>query len=243
MDKEELERSFSCILDTFFRKKKSWLDEETTLFFSVLSEIENRDEDNRVSINKEELLSILGLENNTDKLSHLLRLLMQNSNYCLSNDATFEWKEFFLITNVKVTNSSVQIQFDKEYVLLIERLNNYFSNIFINKVKHFKSRYAVAMYKDLMEHYTKSDLILSKKYTIKELRKLFDLADDAYVRKPELRLDVTSFKSRTLDYVIKEVNADPLKSGMYIEAITTIKERNEVAFVVTFRFIHSDSVI
>lgn len=235
---QSLEKTFSFVLDSFFRKKKRWLDEEITLFYTVLEEVNNRDCNNWVILDKQTLLAKLGLEDNADKLSQLLRLLMRNSNYNLPGDTASDWEEVFLITKVKVTDDKVKIQFDKECGTLSEELAAYFADPIINKVKHFKSRYAVALYKDLMKNYTKSNTVLSKAYLIKDLKSLFGLDDEVYMRKTEKRLDVNAFKSRTLDYAVKDINADSVYSGMYIEAVTAFKEYNATAgFVVSFRFI------
>lgn len=51
-----LEKTFSYVLDSFFRKKKRWLEEEITLFFMVLAEVGNRDKNNWVTFDKKELL-------------------------------------------------------------------------------------------------------------------------------------------------------------------------------------------
>ena len=66
-----------------------------------------------------------------------------------------------------------------------------------------------------------------------EMKKMFEIGEKDYMvkrgkNKDRITFDTYSFKKYTLDVAVAEINADPIKSGMKIGNVETIKHRGFV---------------
>lgn len=233
MEHNELENALVVMSNTLARKQTLWSVRETKLFYSALSQIKTRDESNFVKLKKKDLIHKLKIDKrDTNKLRAMFQEVMKKSFVKFDGVTEEEWHDGFLIVEAKTTRNDVYVRFNDTFLPLLDQLENHFTMFELDNVAHFKSKYSILLFQNLKSWANPDYFVKNKKYTLAELKKMFEIKEGEYVRKTGVNkgiFDTSNFKKKTLDKAMQEINADIIKSGMCIREIKTIKCNGMVA--------------
>lgn len=242
----ELDNALVVMHNELARKQTRWNVRETKLFYSALSKIRWRDENNWINLKKKDVVEILEIDKrNTNKLRKMFEGVLKKSYIKFGKDDD-TWSDGFLLTDVKSNRNEISIKFNDTYLPLLDQLTNNFTMFQLKNVAHFKSKYSIILYQFLKSWFNPKALVNIRTITLKEAKKMFELADGEYVRKGGSRngiFDTTNFKVKTLDRAMKEINGEEekSKSKMVIEEINTLKFRGMVAgYEIKFSMLNED---
>lgn len=245
MSKNELDNALVVMHNQLARKQTKWNARETKLFYSALSQIKWRDENNWVCLKKADIVEKLGIDRrDTNKLRMMYQEVMKKSFVQFDGPTEEEWHDGFLITESKTTRNEVFIRFNDTFLPLLDQLTSHFTMFELDNVAHFKSKYAIVLFQYLKSWYNPKGMINHKRITLAEMKRMFELKDDEYVRKNGRNkgvFDTANFKKKTIDKAVEEINKDVVKSRMHIAKVETIKHRGMVAgYDIAYSLVNSD---
>lgn len=233
LSKNELDNALIVMHNQLARKQTKWNARETKLFFSALSQIKWRDDENWVRLKKADIVDKLELDpRDTNKLRQMYKSVMRKSLIEFDGPTEEEWELGFLITEIKTTRNEVNVKFNKAYLPLLDKLESHFTMFHLENVVGFKSKYAIVLFQNLKSRYNPKGVINHWRYSLDELKQIFGIKEGEYVRKTGKNkgiFDTANFKKKTLDKAVEEINKDITRSRMYIENVEVIKHRGMVA--------------
>lgn len=228
MTDNQLENALIVMHNQLARKQTKWNARETKLFFSALSQIKWRDDENWVRLKKSEIVSKLELDpRDTNKLRDMFQSVMKKSLIQFDGPTEEEWDDGFLITRVKTTRNEVYVKFAEDYLPLLDQLESHFTMFHLENVLNFKSKYAIVLFQDLKSRYNPKGIINHWQYRLDELKYLFNIKDGEYVRntgRQKGTFDTANFKKKTLDRAVEEINKNTDQCRMYIEKVEVLKK-------------------
>lgn len=249
LTKNELENALVVMSNAIARKQTKWSARETKLFFTALSQIKWRSEDNWVTMNKADVIEKLEMDpNDTSKLRNLFKNVVKKSYIEFDGPTEEEWLDGVLLTSVKSTRKQVSVQFNSTYLPLLDKLDEHFTMFQLDNVAHFKSKYAIILFQRLKSHYNPEGMINHIRWSLDELKRIFELDKDAYVvtdkKTGQTKFHIYNFEKYVLFKARDEINADSIKSGMRIESIEKLKTHGKTGFVtgydIAFSLVNKD---
>lgn len=244
ISKNKLDNALVVMHNQLARKQTKWNARETKLFYAALSQIKWRDDNNWVCLKKADIVDKLEIDKrDTNKLRKMYEDVLKKSYVKFGADDE-DWNDGFLITNIKTTRNEVFIKFSEEFLPLLDQLTNHFTMFGLDNVAHFKSKYAIILFQFLKSWYNPKGIINHQQITLNEMKRMFEIKDNEYVRKNGRNkgvFDTANFKKKTLDKGVSEINKDVVKSGMHIANVETIKHRGMVAgYDIAFSLVNHD---
>lgn len=193
----------------------NWTVEERKLFGMVLTKIKWREEGNPniVELNKREIIESLGLKIRVDDQSVYLRKAFQK----LARDSEVHWTDpedrqrwldAPLILSRASERGKIYVEINRYFMPHLEALTHdkSFITMFSTDLYHFTSRFSFALFDELRIHYDSRHIRNTRSYTTKQLKTIFALKKNDYVRKNG-KFNRSEFERKTLDVAIKEINA------------------------------------
>ena len=242
-----LDNALVVMANSLARKQTKWSVREVKLFLTALSQIKTRDKDNWVTLNKSDIIKKLEMDaRNTNKLRGLFKDVATKSWVQFDGENEEEWHDGFLITMAKSTRNTVSVQFAKDYLPLLDQLETRFTWFYLDNIAHFNSKHAISLYQFLRSWYDKDYMITHKKVSLKDLKQLFELDENSYMVKRtdkktgrvNIVFDVYNFEKKVLNKAIEEINADPVKSGMFV-SYEKLKSHGTTGHVLGYDFAFS----
>lgn len=177
--------------------------EEQRLFYITLASIKPNQKSSIIEIDKKAVLDMLGLKSQ-DKYSRLRPMFtkMIKKSLILSGDDEI-WNDGFLFYKCRTTKKKIYIYVDDEYIPLLIKLQPGFTRLLSDDAISFNSKYSMILYQQLMRLNNKGDYGVG--FTTKELKTIFGLSKDDYVKK-DGHFNRTTFENRTIDVAVKDIN-------------------------------------
>lgn len=237
LNKNSLDKALVVMANTLARKQTQWSVRETKLFLTALSQIKWRTEDNWVVLNKKEVCEMLEMDpNDISKLRNLFQTVATKS--WISFEKEDGWEDGFLLTKARGTRTTVSVKFDKDYLPLLDKLEKNFTMFHLKNIAHFKSKHSITLFQRLKSAYNPNIMINHVKWSLDEIKRIFELDENAYMVKRKINdekyskvFDIYNFEKNVLKKAMKEINEEPTKSGMYIEEIKKLKTKGDKGFV------------
>ena len=230
----ELSKDLIVLHNILARKSTRWNALELKLFYAVISQIRTRDDKNVIRLKKADICDILEIDKtHSNNLRKQIVKMMQKSFVQFDGSSEEEWKDGFLVTHAASDRYTIEVGLNHTFIPLLVELERHFTSFYLDNIGHFKSKNSVILYQNLKSWFNRNYQVTHKKYSLMELKKMFEIGEKDYMvkrgkNKERTIFDTFTFKSRTLDVAVAEINADPIKSGMKIGAVETIKHRGFV---------------
>ena len=230
----ELSNDLIVLHNILARKSTRWNALELKLFYAVISQIRIRDDKNVIRLKKADICDILEIDkNHSNKLREQFVRMMQKSFVQFDGSSEEEWKDGFLVTHAASSRHTIEVGLNHTFIPLLVELEKHFTSFYLDNIGHFKSKNSVILYQNLKSWFNRNYQVTHKKYSLIELKKMFEIGEKDYMvkrgkNKERTIFDTYHFKMYTLDVAVAEINADPIKSGMKIGAVETIKHRGFV---------------
>jgi plasmid replication initiation protein len=177
--------------------------EEQRLFYITLASIKPNQKSSIIEIDKKAVLDMLGFKshNQYSRLRPMFTKMIKKS-LILSGDDEI-WNDGFLFYKCRSTKKKIYIYVDDEYIPLLIKLQPGFTRLLSDDAISFKSKYSMILYQQIMRLNNKGTYGVG--FTTKELKTLFGLSKDDYVKK-DGHFNRTTFENRTIDVAIKDIN-------------------------------------
>lgn len=177
--------------------------EEQRLFYITLASIKPNQKSSIIEIDKKAVLDMLGFQsqNQYSRLRPMFTKMIKKS-LILSGDDEI-WNDGFLFYKCRTTKKKIYIYVDDEYIPLLIKLQPGFTRLLSDDAISFKSKYSMILYQQIMRLNNKGDFGVG--FTTKELKTLFGLSKDDYVKK-DGHFNRTTFENRTIDVAVKDIN-------------------------------------
>lgn len=177
--------------------------EEQRLFYITLASIKPNQKSSIIEIDKKAVLDMLGFksQNQYSRLRPMFTKMIKKS-LILSGDDEI-WNDGFLFYKCRTTKKKIYIYVDDEYIPLLIKLQPGFTRLLSDDAISFKSKYSMILYQQIMRLNNKGTYGVG--FTTKELKTLFGLSKDDYVKK-DGHFNRTTFENRTIDVAIKDIN-------------------------------------
>lgn len=230
----ELSKDLIVLHNILARKSTRWNALELKLFYAVISQIRTRDDKNVIRLKKADICDILEIDKtHSNNLRKQIVKMMQKSFVQFDGSSEEEWKDGFLVTHAASDRYTIEVGLNHTFIPLLVELERHFTSFYLDNIGHFKSKNSVILYQNLKSWFNRNYQVTHKKYSLMELKKMFEIGEKDYMvkrgkNKERTIFDTFTFKSRTLDVAVAEINADPIKSGMKIGTVETIKHRGFV---------------
>lgn len=222
------------------RATTRWTLEESKLFIIAVSQIEKRDEQNWVKLNKGEVMQIMGLHpKDISKLREKAQNVRMKSNVKFNGPGAEQWQDGFLITDSKADNDFIYLGFNEKYIPLLhyvkDTLFTSFELINVIGFEHFSS---YNLYLHLSSWHNVKNYLNVRGIAKFDLPKVFNLKEGQYWRnygEENAKFDWASFERFCLRPAIEEINASQT-CDMYIEDWQKMKDPNNLKTVIGYEF-------
>ena len=168
-----------------------------------------KSEDNVAHINKTELFNKLNVPKQ-DKEKHIRYFNMLNEmrkrtefNITIDQDTQIAGN---IISLVKRTRNEYQVKFLEEVAPTLKQLKSQFTLLYIDSIMQFKSSCSITLYNYLLSWRDPEYKINKQWLSTKQLKDLFGLDEDSYVRK-DGTFNRTAFETRTIQVAIEEISS------------------------------------
>lgn len=177
--------------------------EEQRLFYITLASIKPNQKSSIIEIDKKAVLDMLGFKshNQYSRLRPMFTKMIKKS-LILSGDDEI-WNDGFLFYKCRTTKKKIYIYVDDEHIPLLIKLQPGFTRLLSDDAISFKSKYSMILYQQIMRLNNKGTYGVG--FTTKELKTLFGLSKNDYVKK-DGHFNRTTFENRTIDVAIKDIN-------------------------------------
>lgn len=194
----------------------NWSPEEKKLFIMCLTQINwaKGGNSNVIELDKREIIEALGIQIDAHLQSHYLReafrKLARDSevHWTDPNDQEI-WSDDFLILGRRSTRGKMYVTINPVFMPHLENLikNTPYLTIWSTDVYGFKSRFSFALFEELRLHYDARYTTNYRTYSTKQLKDLFGLGKDDYMRPKEKGgFNRNLFEKRVLDVAVSEIN-------------------------------------
>ena len=194
----------------------NWSPEEKKLFIMCLTQINwaKGGNSNVIELDKREIIEALGIQIDAHLQSHYLReafrKLARDSevHWTDPNDKEI-WSDDFLILGRRSTRGKIFVTVNPVFMPHLENLvkNTPYLTIWSTDVYGFKSRFSFALFEELRLRYDARYTTNYRTYSTKQLKDLFGLGKDDYMRPKEKGgFNRNLFEKRVLDVAVSEIN-------------------------------------
>lgn len=229
-----LQNEIIAMSNTLAEKSTRFNATQQKLFYVTLASLKHgKNSNNEVKIDKKELIDYLGFANDNNKYTRLryqFKKLAENSWIEFGTDD--EFNDGFLINKVRSTKHDIFVRFDVDLVPLLEELAGNYVRLLDDDVVSFDSKFSMMLYQHLLVDKWKltSADFYGIPYTTRELKAIFGLSKDDYVRpkKGVPTFNRSIFEQRTVDVAVKEIN----EKSKCIRKLTVkkVKKGNRIAY-------------
>ena len=215
------------------RSQINWTLEQRKLFAMCLSKIAWRQNNNSnvIELDKREIIEVLGLKLSTryqsEYLRNAFRKLAANSEVHWTNpDDRNEWEDDFLIYKRRSTKGKIEVTFNPTFMPHLENLAQSYVTFLTDDIYGFKSTFSYILFHELRLN-CDTRKTNWRTYTTKQLKDLFGLGKEDYMRK-DGKFDRYSFEKKVIDTAIEEINrTEMIKILPFTESEASPKNPNK----------------
>ena len=109
-----------------------------------------------------------------------------------------------IISLVKRTRNEYLIKFEEEITPTLKELKGQYTLLYIDSIMQFKSSYSITLYNYLLSWHNKKYTINKQWLSTKQLKELFGLSEEDYVKKSG-KFDRNNFEKRTIQKAVDEI--------------------------------------
>ncbi len=240
-----LEDALVIVSNMIARATTKWSLEETKMFLCFVSQVKKRDKDNWVSISKNDLAEKLKIDaTNKPKMREMFRKMVSKSFIDFDGETEEEWMSGVLLISMKSTKKDISIQFNPNYIPLLDQLSSHFTEFYLDYVMDFKHMASYKLYVYLVSWakyiigQTEHEIIPKNK-----IHQIFGLKESDYWRNygtENAKFDWKMFENKVLNPAIEEINT--LKScDMHILACEKVKKGKYVlGYEIEYVFVNEE---
>lgn len=212
--KNSLIDELTAVSRSLARAQISWTVEERKLFCAILTKIKWSESGNNnvVELSKSELVEALDLKLDASDRSRYLReafrkLARDSEIRWTSKEDRELWEDGFLIISRWSTRGSIFAELNPRYMPHLENLVKGlpFITVWSSDIYRFRSKHTMALFEALRLGFDSRYTVNYKIFTTRELKELFGLSKEDYVRR-DGSFARTNFEKWVLDVAIKEIN-------------------------------------
>lgn len=209
-----LDNQLVAVSRSLARTLTNWSPTQKKLFVMCLTKIKwSRTYNlNEIELKKSEIMEKLGSKIDSDHTSTYLRDLFSD----LTRKSEIRWtdprdkniwSDGNLIINRRSTRNYIYVTFNPYFMPHLENLcgEKSFITAWSNDIYKFNSRFSFALFENLRLYYDSTKFPNERDYTTKQLKELFNLSKEDYVRKNG-KFDRAAFEKNTLNVALKEIN-------------------------------------
>lgn len=199
---------------------------EKRLFYMSLAQAKNIDDKGIVKLKKTDVFKKLGI-NDKDMYSRYRELFkeMQFKTY-YEFDTEDGWDDGFLIYRTAMTKHYFHVYFDLTYIPLLRELQQS-TTMFFDDILKFECTHSISLYQFIRSLNKHPKFSNHYDFSTSELKKLFGLSEDSYMRKKD-GFNRSQFEKQTIDKAVEEINSkSSLIKNVWYEKH---KKGNKVAF-------------
>lgn len=215
-NKNSLLDVMTAISRSLAKTQINWTPEEKKLFIMCLTKIRWSESGNSnvIELDKDEIIDALRLKmDSTDRSQYLrmaFRKLARDSevHWTDPNDRK-RWRDDFLILERKSTRGKIIVTINAKFMPHLENLvkNTPYLTIWSSDVYGFRSKFSFSLFEELRLHYDTRILTNYRTYTTKQLKEIFGLGKNDYMRPPERGgFNRTAFERSVIDVAVEEIN-------------------------------------
>ena len=161
-----------------------------------------------IEINKKELAKVLNLNYDMKHLSvELFKIIddmREQSTICIAKKDLSVYSSGNLIRRVINNRGTISVMFDLYYKNLFCNLSDNFVTLYSKDIFNFKNEKTLKLYEYLRLN-SNTSLVNTHTFSIEDLKKIFKLPNDAYIKKNG-KTDVYNFNKYVLEPVLNELN-------------------------------------
>jgi hypothetical protein len=222
-----LKNQMIAIAKSLAKMQTTWSPMQKKLLTMVLSKIDwsKSGNSNVVELDKREIIEALGSKIDSEHQSAFLRgefeKLARNSEIkWTSKEDKDVWEDGYLIIKRSSSRYRIKITLNQDYMPLLENLigNFQYVTLWSNDIYSFKSKFTFALFEELRMNYDTRYFVNERDYSTKQLKDLFGLTKDDYV-KADGKFNRTTFEDRTINTAVEEINAGEMMKIINVEKI------------------------
>lgn len=210
-DSNSLRNQMVAISKSLASTQIAWALEQRKLFYMCLTKIAWQKDGNNpeIKLDKQEITETLKLKLDRKHKNQYLRKAFSKLSdkskvhWTDPNDSEI-WMDGWLIVGVRSTRSEIIVMFNNYYMPHLQNLAQSYITFLTDDIYSFKSRFSYILFHELRLHCDTRRTNL-RTYTTMQLKELFGLSKDDYVRK-DGKFDRYSFEKKVLDVAIEEIN-------------------------------------
>lgn len=221
--KNSMMDEMTAISRSLMQTQIDWSPEDKKLFVMCLTKIKWSESGNSnvVVLDKKEIIESLSLNIGADQRSKYVRnafkRLMAGSMVHWTDPKDKErWTESYLITEVTSKRGVIEVTINKKYMPHLEDLAKGVSSyitMWSSDIYSFRSRFSFALFEELRLHYDSRKHNNYRRYTTRQLKELFGLDKEDYMRSKEMGgFNRSAFERRVLDVAVQEINRTKMMS-------------------------------
>lgn len=246
--KDSYEKQMVKVANTLARRLPKWDATESKLFLISLAQIERTGKDGTVVLSKKKLLEALGTEGKvaTKTLRDKFVKMMKHSFIQMDGATEDDWCDGFLIAGISSTKSTVTVQFTPMYIPLLRAFTDHilqYNRTKLGSLMGMTSQYAIRLYLDLKSHYDPRHTIIHWRYSLEQLKKMFDISPTDYVRKTgrmKGKFDTSNFRKYTLDVATAQINQLGTGMRIHVETIYPSGGKEVLGYDIAFQLLTND---
>lgn len=139
---------------------------------------------------------------------------------------------------VKRTRNEYHVYFDEDIAPTLKELKSQYSLLYIDSIMQFKSSYSITLYNYLLSWHNRSYKINKQWLSTKQLKELFGLDEDDYMRKNGT-FDRNNFEKRTIQKAVDEITEAGYMSICWYKAKDKLTKK-VIAYVFEFVVLDHD---
>lgn len=210
--RNQFDDRFVAMANSLARRQVKWSVFEQKLFFLTISQLQFTMANNptKVILKKKDIFEKLGLNPDNTPGGYLrsqFKMMMLKSYVEWEDEEDPEeiWEDGYLVINVKATKKEIFVTLNENYLPLLEGLCTNYTMMLLDDLVVFSSGHTLALYQQLRRMYDTRYLWNEKDFTTKQLKELFGLSKDDYMRK-DGKFDRYNFEKYCVQVAVDEIN-------------------------------------
>ena len=233
LSENSLKNNMCAIGKALIRAKKSLSLEECKLLMMALTQIKWTDENNDLTIrlSKKEIVEIMNWKITSKDWSKQVRALgsrLSHHSYIEIDGKDKEtWNDGYLVVGTpSAQRGYMYVIFNNQFRPLLENLtkNKDFVTLWANDIYKFRSMFSYLLYQELRMH-CDTRKTNWRDYTTQQLKNIFQISNDSYMRNNKNKFDRYKFEEKVLDVAIEEINKGEMIKILPFSDMEALKKR------------------
>lgn len=192
----------------------------------------------KYEISVSDFCEICGIDKNHfyTEFKHIIDNLDTKTLWIKTDTKLFKFR-WFIKAEYLIDQGKVRLMFDDDIKKYLIGLKKNFTKYPLSNILPMRSKYSMRLYEKLKCH-SRGRTIITKKYTLEELREAFEIEDTTYK-------EYKDFKKRVLEVAIEEINLysditvsyEPIKNGRRIAELKfSIQQKDSLDNYIAYKY-------